>query len=239
MVCVNSLLKSVCYVCLLAGCAEQYHQSSEAIALPVFNNAEEAQAFDRLCQPVVNTENRPLLQRLSRQNLQIEAAWVRVRQSQAQAKKAGARRWPTVNLTAEASRGDMLSGAQPGEGAPANGTTDVSAAGPQTRFQASLAAQYELDLWNRLGHLSDAAEWRVRAQDSDARAMAVSLSAQLLESWFGLGLYARQQQFLLHQLDVSQQLLALLKLRYEKGQTSVLDAPLQRSPARMRAAWWK
>lgn len=241
MTSVHSLTKGLCCFCLLTSCSNQPHQP-EDLELPVFDHTGQTELFDQMCQTMLRSETLQLLQQLADQNLQLDGAWARVRRAQAQADQAHAGLLPSIRFNVEASRGEALTRSQQGQGQ-SGGLESPSAAetGPttadQTLFQASLAAEYELDLWNRLDRLTHAADYQTMARHSDAQAMAVSLSAQLLESWFDLGFYHQLRILLNEQLAVSQQLLDLLKLRFLKGQTSALDSIQQQQQVKsVRAA---
>lgn len=231
----KSLSATACIAAVLCGCAT--HAKREArVELPEFQSSAQAALFERHCQALINKEIVPYLQTLNSQNLQLAGAWARFRQARAQAKQRRARQWPELILRANASRSQIPTVAaspQNGEGrappqAPAVGEEGARPAIIQNQFELALPASYEVDAWNRLGQLSKAAEFSARAQQTDARALVVSLSAQLLEAWYGLGFLQAQRALLVRQRDIAKQLLALAKLRYLNGQTSALDALQQR-----------
>lgn len=204
---------------LLAGCAlHQPPGPAKTAALPAFASAHEATLSAQACRPLVTPQTQQALRQLTAQNLALQAAWARFRQARAQAEQIRAGQRASVQLTLESQRSKTR--------LPELGPIAPDAAFIQERHQISLGADYELDLWSRLRGLTDAADLRARAQQADARTMAMSLSAQLLESWFDAVFEAQQRGLLQDQADLSQKLLDILKLRFTRGQGSALD-PLQ------------
>lgn len=212
------------FSCLLGGCAwlqspTDTQKAADTLYPPSFENAREAALFERVCQPLLTDDSRLLLQKLAGQNLQLQAAWARFRQARAQAEINRASLFPSVSANLEWSRSNTQ---------PQLGPLTPESAIIQEQYRGSVAAEYELDLWNRLGQRADAAELRAQARWEDARTLRVSLGAQLLESWYDLAFQQQQRDLLREQVDISQKLLDLLKQRFIKGQTSALDALQQK-----------
>lgn len=224
---------------LLCGCAKQNYKPTDEVMPPEFTSAEQAATADKLCAPLATGAASGLLQRVSQQNLQLQAAAARVRGALAEAAQSDAGRWPSLQLNSEASRGKMPPLSQ--QGLQGGGGEQVPALPGDSaliynQFRVSLAAEYELDLWSRLDNLADAARLQAQAQQSDAYGMAVSLSAQLLEAWFDLNFAQQQQSLLEDQTATAQRMLDLLKLRFQQGQTSALDAVQQKQQLEALAA---
>lgn len=205
---------------LLAGCASTKQASPVAgVELPSLQPAE-AQMVAHHCSALPSPQARTLLHQLAGQNLQVQAAWARVRRAQAQAEQRAAERLPSLRLSVQGSRSKSH---PPQFGAFPSGDAFIV-----EQYEASVAAEYEVDLWNRLGNAVEAARWQARAQRMDAHAMAVSLSAQLLESWFDLSFQLQQRALIETQAETSRKLLTLLKQRFLQGAGPALDALQQK-----------
>lgn len=124
-----------------------------------------------------------LQQQLFSNNLDLHQALYRLQQLEALQKMAVATLWPQLNLSGSLSR-------------------DQSPAIPRdttsTNSRLSIAAGYEIDLWNKLRDKEKAADLRQQAGERDVQALLLSLSAQLSEQYF-LAVEQRAQLELLQQ----------------------------------------
>lgn len=150
--------------------------------------------------------NDPLLNqlqsRLFSDNLDLAQALHRLEQLQASQTLAGASRWPNLSLNGSVAR----------DSSPSAAGTNRS-----TSSRISVAAGYELDLWNKLKDKHVAAILRMKAGEHDVQALLLSLSAQLTEQYF-LAVEQRQQLFLLdRQINRNEALLATVSDRYRAG----------------------
>lgn len=150
--------------------------------------------------------NDPLLNqlhsRLFSDNLDLAQALSRLEQLQASQTISGASRWPNLNLNGSVSRDSSPS---------ATGTNR------STSSRLSVAAGYELDLWDKLKDKQAAAMLRTKAGEQDIQALLLSLSAQLTEQYF-LTVEQSQQLLLLdRQINRNEDLLATVTDRYRAG----------------------
>jgi len=135
-------------------------------------------------------------------NLDLLQSLHRLEQLEALRKASGASLWPSLSLNASVSR-------EQSPAATGSSTTD--------NLRTSLAAGYEVDLWNRLHDKEQAAELRLQAGKRDAQTLLLSLTAQLAENYFQ-ALEARGQIALIEQqIERNQQLLATVTDRYRAG----------------------
>ncbi|PLY00865.1 MAG: hypothetical protein C0622_08050 [Desulfuromonas sp.] len=133
------------------------------------------------------------------QNLDLRQSLARLEQLDAQLQSAGASLWPTLGLSASAARSRTAAGVY-------SGATSVS-----------LAAGYEVDLWNRLHDQESAARMRRAAGAAQTRTLLLSLSAQLAEQYF-IAIEQRNQLTLLErQIEHYHQLLEIVTERYRGG----------------------
>ncbi len=152
-------------------------------------------------------------------NLDLKGAWARLEQARALARKAGAPLWPSIQISGNVSRTHQtfLGGGAFGN---FSFTTD--------QYTLTAAASYELDLWGKLRDRRSAALLDMGASRKDLEAMAMSLSAQVADTWFQLR-EARAQVRLLHsQIETSRALLDLVKRRFGQGLATALDVSQQK-----------
>ncbi len=148
----------------------------------------------------------PQLDRLEQQlfsgNLDIRQALHRLEQLEAQQRQTAAGRWPSLALNGSANRSQSL-------GAAGETRSTISS--------LSLAAGYELDLWNRLADRDEAARLQVLAGADSVKTLLLSLSAQLAEQYFLAMEQQAQLDLLERQKRRSQSLLELVTRRYQTG----------------------
>jgi len=148
-------------------------------------------------------------------NLDLEAARERFLQSEALARQTGAAYWPQIEGQATASRNQSIS--------PINQEAVI-----KNRFDLSIAAAYEVDLWGkfrtqRAGALAD-----VDASKNDLDSLAMTVSAQVSDSWYLLLEQRSQHNLLTEQNKVNETMLQLVEARFEQGLASALDVFQQR-----------
>ncbi|HLU38892.1 MAG TPA: TolC family protein, partial [Planctomycetota bacterium] len=116
-------------------------------------------------------------------NHDLRAAAARIEAAIAQARIAGADRWPQVAATFDAQRDRVRF-----VGFPFGGALTT------TRYQTGLSLSWELDLWGRLEARERAALEEVAAAEADLAGAWLSLSAQAAKAWFTLVENERQLQ---------------------------------------------
>ena len=142
-------------------------------------------------------------------NLDLRVAYERLRQARAVRDRQEAGLFPSVEANAGARRRD-------------DGDTETDL------FSAGLAAEYELDLWGRVGSRADAEALRARAGLADYRAAALSLAAEVSNTWFQLLTQRTQRQLARAQLDTNQDVLSLIRARFAIGESASADVLRQR-----------
>ncbi|SHJ28150.1 efflux transporter, outer membrane factor (OMF) lipoprotein, NodT family [Malonomonas rubra DSM 5091] len=153
--------------------------------------------------------NDPQLDQLQEQmlsgNLDLRQSLYRLDQLDALRRTSGAGLWPSLSANASAGR-----------------DRTPSAAGESTSssYRGSLAASYEIDLWNRLHDKEQAAEFRRQAGEKEAESLLLSLTAQLAENYFSAGEQRAQIALLQQQIERNEKLLATATDRYRAGLAS-------------------
>lgn len=159
------------------------------------------------------------LRRALGSSFDLRRAWARLRQAEAALRGAGAGWWPQVQAEAGVSRTRSVMNT----GGPA-GTIDTTT----TQYPLSLAASYEVDVWGRVAAQRKAADLEVLATRADVEAAAMSVGAQVVDTWFALAEQREQERLLQEQMQLSSTLLGVLEHRFGQGQASALDVLQQR-----------
>lgn len=163
----------------------------------------------------------PALNRLIEQALadspSLAATWDRLDQARAIARREGADLRPTLDAEAGASAGRRrtTSGNNAGE----TGTQLLS---------IGLVASYEVDLWGRIRSQVEAARLDAQASVMDVHASAITLSANVATTWYQFVEARGQIDLIASQIDINQQVLELLELRFRLGQSALADVLRQR-----------
>lgn len=149
-----------------------------------------------------------LEQQLFSGNLDIRQAIYRLQQLKAVEQISQSRLWPQLNLNGSVSR----------DHAPSLPNDSTS-----TSKRLSIAAAYEIDLWDRLEDTAQAAELRFQAGESDTKTLLLSLSAQLADQYFLAVEQRAQLDLLSQQQKQKQQLLQIFTSRYRAGLTTATE----------------
>lgn len=185
-----------------------------------------AQAPDRWWQSFDDPALNATIDRLLTDNLDLAQAWSRLAQSRAIAAQQGAARLPTLDGQGSAGASQIWSPTTE-VGAGPNGMPTFSPGPPEAStvesYGLSLAASYEVDLFDRLGAATRAARMDVEASRLDLEAVAISLTAQAADLWFAL-VEARATEALLEtQIATNETQLELVRFRFSNGLTSATD----------------
>jgi NodT family efflux transporter outer membrane factor (OMF) lipoprotein len=144
-------------------------------------------------------------------NLDMQRARLRIDQAAAWDRQAAARLLPALDAGAAAER------EWPDRGVKHN-----------DHLAGSVRLSWEVDLWQRLASARKAAELETAAAREDAEAMALLLSAEVAETYFGVVEQELQLALLARQVEAGKTLLGLIELRFGQGQASVVDVYQQR-----------
>ncbi len=92
---------------------------------------------------------------------------------------------------------------------------------------AGLAASYEIDLWGRIRSRVEAERLRSKASLADYRAAALSLSAEVAQTWYPLVEARAQRDLIDAQIQANEKVLSQLKVRLSQGQGRAVDVMRQ------------
>ncbi len=147
-------------------------------------------------------------------NFDLKAAWDRLDQAQAVARKAGA---------------DLLPGLS-GDGGASRTRTKVRRmeATYGKNFSLGLLASYELDLWGRVRSSARSAGMELLATREDLDAAAITLSAEVALNWYKLVDARARIAVLDRQIKTNRDYVGFLEDRFRQGQASSVDVLQQK-----------
>lgn len=205
---------------LLPGCAEPTREPKSLVSLPsTFSASGTAPLPEEWWRPFADEGLNALVAQSLAGNFTLKAAWNRLAQAQAAARKTGAAQWPTLDGSAGMTRTGREQALAAGTG------TDRTF---QTTYALGLSAGYEIDLWGRVRAAQDAASLQAEATAHDLRAAALSLSGQVASSWYSLIAQKQQRDLLQQQVDTNAKYLKLVEGRFRRGEVSATDVLQQR-----------
>ena len=157
-------------------------------------------------------------------NTDVAVAAARVAQARAQAQIVGADRLPALDVAAGASRSRESVIRQPVQGARVT----------SNEYYANVGVSYELDLWGRYQHASDAAKERLLASELDRERVLLSLSGDIARAYFALQAATSQLRRSRETLVNREESLRIEKIREEGGESD--EFTLRRVEAEVAAA---
>jgi multidrug efflux system outer membrane protein len=157
-------------------------------------------------------------------NTDVAVAAARVAQARAEAQIVGADRLPAVDIAAGASRSRQSVIRQPVQGALVT----------SNEYYANVGVSYELDLWGRYQHASEAARARLLASELDRETVLLSLSGDIARAYFALQAATSQLRRSRETLVNREESLRIEKIREEGGESD--EFTLRRVEAEVAAA---
>lgn len=200
----------------LAGCAStsRVHDATQPVALPTaFRSTGEATVEARWWTAFQDDGLNQLEASALDDNFTLRSAWERLRQAAAASRIAGAATQPTLSASGDAGRSRSISESR---------TTNSASLG------LGLSAGYEVDLWGGVAARITAAERSEAASAADLHTAALTLSAEVADTWYRV-LTGRARLASLQQLrDTNATQLSVLEQRYDLGRAEGSDVLQQR-----------
>jgi NodT family efflux transporter outer membrane factor (OMF) lipoprotein len=159
-----------------------------------------------------------LVDRLAKQNLDLQSAAERIAQSRAQRDVAASQGLPHIDATPKYTR----------ERESLNGTPSLVVAAPGAPlefnlFQPMVSAGWELDLFGRVRRAVEAASAQTQAAIEARRGIALSAIAELAQDYMQLRQLQREEAFVRDNLALSRKRIALVRNRFANGVATTLD----------------
>ena len=211
---------------LLSSCT---HPTPEPVQVPValeqsrFSERGSIPQEDRWWEAFNDPHLNEFIEQAFSENLTLAQAWSRLAQAEASVKAAGASRSPSLSFTANARRQWQNTP----ESARATDTTTGT-----TAFNSS----YELDLWGKVRSQYAGAVFDYQATEQDLYAAAISLTAQISNTWYSLVEKRAQQELLQAQYQTAEQTLESIRIRFNNGNRNGTDLLQQEQVLESRKA---
>ncbi|MDY6853239.1 MAG: TolC family protein [Thermodesulfobacteriota bacterium] len=180
---------------------------------------------DRWWESFRSSELDALINMAIKDNLTIAETYARVEQAWASAVKQGAARWLELDTSISSS---------------VSRNKRANALGEKTEQShlLGLTAGYELDLWSRIKSIHKSSRLDLEAAQEDAYTSAITISAEIAETWLSIIAVERKLSILKKQMKTNETMLELTMLRYRKGQSTALDVFQQKQTlAKNRASF--
>lgn len=157
-------------------------------------------------------------------NFQLMQAWARLEQAKALERGAMAGLFPSIGANVSASRSKSPPRVFQLPGQPPTEIPGVES----DQYTASLPVSYEVDLWGRVRAGMLAAEQDTIAARADVEAAAMTIAANVTESWFNVIEQRALRGIIREQTEVNQTNLELVMMRFEQNEAALSDVFQQR-----------
>ena len=169
----------------------------------------EARWWERLDDPTLAA----LVQRALAGNLELRSAFARLEQARALRGVAASDRLPSVDARASYEHREESE------------TTPIGAFIPRTDIHSlGVDAAWEPDLWGRVRRAIEAADGQLAASESDVRAVAVTLAAEVASAYIELNSAQRRLEIARANVALQERTLELVSSRVESGLVGPRDA---------------
>ena len=142
-------------------------------------------------------------------NFSLESAWQRLRGARAIVDRESSSLFPNL---------DVLFG----------GEIERSNSGDGETLRLGLSSEYEIDLWGRIRSGIEAERYRTRATRADYQTAALSLSAEVVRTWYQLMEARNHLDLFERQIETNEKVLSLIRARFGSGQIRSVDILRQR-----------
>lgn len=139
-------------------------------------------------------------------NLNLAATWQQFMSAKATVAREVSNKWPQIEATAQSAinlpEPDFVGG---------------------ENTQLGLSANYEIDLWGRIGNAVQAEKLRADASLYDYRTAAISLTAEIASTWYQLIAAKKQLKITRDQIATNEDIIKLIRSRFVGGQIRAVD----------------
>ncbi|MUM76782.1 efflux transporter outer membrane subunit [Pseudodesulfovibrio sp. F-1] len=213
-----SVAASLVAALLVAGCTPFQPDPRDGMELslpPAYTlYSEEPRATDRWWREFGSEELDALVEEGLSANLDIGAAWGRLRQARASAVQSGADAYPVLTGAADYAHTRSSGNAR------SETTSETHSVG--------LSAGYEVDFWGRVQAVSRAGELDSAASREDLNTVAMTVAAEIVTKWVRIQAQRQKKQILHSQITANRTYLELIELRFRNSLATALDVYQQR-----------
>ena len=195
----------------LLGCAGAPETTTPVEAPADFSRSGTQSVPDRWWTIFENEPLNALVDSATASNFSLRTAWERVQAARAVVDRESGALFPDLQAQGQAQATRSDADIEDGE-----------------EFSAGLSSAYELDLWGRIRSRVQAEQLRAQATAADYQAAALSLSAEVVQTWMQLAEARSQRRLVQQQIETNTTVLNLLENRFETGQIRSVDVLRQR-----------
>ena len=197
-------------VLMVAGCSISKPIIKPPINLPkTFSSNGEMPLPDKWWTSFNDKHLDQFIQIALKENFTIRAGWSRLQQAYAMVKKSRSGLFPSLGWSTDHSY--QTSGSEGKEM-----TDDFS-------HSLGISASYEVDLWGRIRSERDAKKLDARAGIEDLKTSAMTLSAEIAQTWYRIIEQRGQLKLLNAQIGINTKYLEVITERFRRGQVSAAD----------------
>jgi NodT family efflux transporter outer membrane factor (OMF) lipoprotein len=191
------------------GCSHPTRELRPSVDMPeAFSRSGTQSLSQQWWQAFGDDELDALIDKALTDTFDLRAAWDRLVQAQAIARKTDASLLPQADLAAGARRSRQE-------------TADTVSY--SSLYSAGLAAGYEVDLWSRLDSVRKAAWLDAQAQREAVDTAAITLSASIANTWYQLAEAKGQMRIAREQIRTNEKVLKIVDIRRRKGVARAAD----------------
>ncbi|AMO57997.1 hypothetical protein GZ77_19900 [Endozoicomonas montiporae] len=193
----------------LSGCSLMpAEHTTESASLPdTFSQTGQYNTSEQWWHEFNDPQLNGLIEEALTSNFTIQSALARMEQAAAQANVAQAGLYP--NITGSGGQSYRRNQQQ-------NGNINKNES-----FDVGISARWEIDLWGRLRHRSDAAVYDYLASSEALQSAAISLAGNIAKTWYQLSEQSARIDILSRQLNNIEHITQVTNLRYTSGQGSI------------------
>lgn len=190
---------------LFTGCSPKTSETSLPFDSPeTFSEPGSIDIHDRWWTVFKDTTLNRMIEQALESNFSLNSAWQRLMQAEAILDRETSGLFPDLELFADGELNRID-----------NENTE--------NLQLGLASSYEIDLWGRINAGIDAEEFRAEATFSDYQTAALSISAEIVTTWYQLMEALNQLELAERQIETNEKVLKLIKARWGSGQIRSVD----------------
>jgi NodT family efflux transporter outer membrane factor (OMF) lipoprotein len=224
-------LSVLCTILIIGSCSifkPEIRQSPEGEIPEAFSlYATDTDGPSKWWKALNSSELNALITQALSKNLSIRQAWARINQANSIAVQKGANLYPDLYGTMAGSITRQKITTEAGTGTPPV-LTDTETYVTSENYSLGLSSSYELDLWGKIRSGRQAALLDATATREDLNTVAISIAAQVAETWVNIIAQRIQLRLLDKQLETNLKYLKLIELRFRKGMVSALDVYQQK-----------
>ena len=199
-------------IVLLASCAPQTRNTSLPLeTAQAFSDSGLHNAPDKGWRAFEDPQLNQLVDSGLSANFNLKTAWQRLRAAQAVVDRESSSLFPDL----ETSLNGQLNG-------PASRVSQTE------NLRLGLSSVYEIDLWGRIRSQVEAERYRAKASMMDYQTAALSLSAEMVRTWYQLAEARKQLSIVEQQVETDERVLELIRARFGNGQIRSVDIIRQR-----------